>query len=424
MKYQKFFKIHDNPKKIYLRIQIINDYLKGMSLTKIAKEEKCTIKTVKKWIDKYKDFKNKNEGEFNFSSQARKRKISIPFKVQKYIIKKCSNKSTGGKDGISLNYLLSQINKCSSLRKRLNFHGKISKTSLHRFIHYKFGRPYKLRKKPKIKPEHIIQKKNFAQYILEKEIKGNEIFFTDEKIFLLDFIPNKQTNQVRLSSSMKKKLRKGDEEAEKLLSVKIPKKSKGFMVAGGVSKNGVGKLIFCIGNVDSYAYKQAIHHYLRDIKALSQNGSDLFFQQDNAPSHTSKEVKELLDDIKTLKFWPPNSPEISPIEEVWAFIMRKLEGITFNDIESLKKQVLYIWNRIPKSYCEKIINKFDKDIILLAKNGKIIKKSKSSYGPYKLSKPQYPDEIENIIYNKKIMEKNIEIKKKKLSKIIDKKKRF
>ena len=101
--------------------------------------------------------------------------------------------------------------------------------------------------------------------------------------------------------------------------------------------------------------------------------------------------------------------------------MRRLEGITFNDIETLKKRVLFVWNRIPKSFCEKIINKFDKDIISLAKNGKIIKKSKSSYGPYKLSKPKYSDEIENIIYNKKIMEKNLEIKKKLLSKIINKK---
>ena len=336
MKYQKFFKIHDNPKKIYLRIKIINDYLKGMTLTNIAKEEKCTIKTAKKWIDKYKESENK--ADFDFSSQKRKRKISIPYNVQKYIIRKCSNKSTGGKDGISLNYLLSQINKCSNLRKKLNFHGKISKTSLHRFIHYKFCKPYKLRKKPMIKPEHIIQKKKFSKYILEEKIKGDDIFFTDEKIFLLDFMPNKQTNQVRLSNLMKKKLRRGDEEAEKLLSIKIPKKSKGFMVGGGVSKNGVGKLIFCIGNVDSYAYKQAINYYINDINFLSQNGDELIFQQDNAPSHTSKEIKTLLSKIKSLKFWPPNSPEISPIEEVWAFIMRRLEGITFNDIESLKKK--------------------------------------------------------------------------------------
>ena len=92
------------------------------------------------------------------------------------------------------------------------------------------------------------------------------------------------------------------------------------MVAGGDSENGISKLIFCIGNVDSYAYKQAIHHYLSDIKVLSQNGTDLFFQQDNASSHTSKEVKQLLGNIKSLKFWPPNSPEISPIEEVSSFL--------------------------------------------------------------------------------------------------------
>ena len=102
------------------------------------------------------------------------------------------------------------------------------------------------------------------------------------------------------------------------------------MAAGGVSKNGVGKLIFCIGNVDSYAYKQAIQYYLSDIKILSQNEEQLFFQQGNAPSQ----------DIKTLKFWPPNSPELSPIEKVWSFILRKLEGTKFNDLEAFKKKSL------------------------------------------------------------------------------------
>ena len=137
---------------------------------------------------------------------------------------------------------------------------------------------------------------------------------------------------------MKKRLRKGDDTAEKLLLVEFPKKSKGFMAAGGVSKNGVGKLIFCIGNVDSYAYKQAIQHYLNDIETLSPKNDKLFFQQDNAPSHTSKEELNILKDIKSLKFWPPNSPELSPIEKVWSFILRKLEGIKFSDLEDFKKK--------------------------------------------------------------------------------------
>ena len=65
--------------------------------------------------------------------------------------------------------------------------------------------------------------------------------------------------------------------------------------------------------------------------------------------------------------------------------------------------------------------KINEDISSLVNTGKIINKPKSSYDPYKLLNPRYPDEIENIIYNKKIMMKKIKKKKKKLSKLIEKK---
>ena len=42
--------------------------------------------------------------------QNQKKKISIPYNIQNYVIQKCTNKGTGGKDGISLNFLVSQIN--------------------------------------------------------------------------------------------------------------------------------------------------------------------------------------------------------------------------------------------------------------------------------------------------------------------------
>jgi len=438
MKYQNSFKIRDNPHKIFLRMNIVKSFLQGMTLTKISKELNCTIKTAKKWVDRYKCFieKRKNQGnpiqnidkEFNFNSKEKKRKISIPYNVQNYVLKKCANKSTGGKDGISLNFLISQINHSKSLRRRLKFTGKISKSSLHRFIHSKFGKTYKIRKKPLLKDDHKRSRKQFTEYIKEEEIKGEDIFFTDEKLFLLDFIPNKQTNQFRLSNCMKKKLRKGNESVEKILSIEMPKKSKGFMAAGGVSKYGPGKLIFCIGTVDSYAYKKALYYYLKDIEKLSPPGKSLYFQQDNAPAHSSKEIKKILletENIKSLKFWPPNSPEISPIEKVWAFILRKLEGKKFNNLEDLKKEVLFIWNRIPISFCEKIIDKFNDDIHLLSKSGGIIKsKSHSSYKNYKLVAPLYSDNMENIIYNKNKMNFIMEKKKKTLEKLIAKKRKI
>jgi len=165
MKYQKKFRINDNPKKIHLRIQIVKGYLKGKSLSEIARSENCTIKTAKFWVDRYKEHTSKKSKEtpqnnrqidknFEFRSTERKRRLSILYKVQRYIIGKFNNKRTGGKDGISLNYLLSQINFSKRLRKKLNFHKNICKTTLHNFIKPHFGKPYKLRKKPYFKIEH------------------------------------------------------------------------------------------------------------------------------------------------------------------------------------------------------------------------------------------------------------------------------
>ena len=237
-------------------------------------------------------------------------------------------------------------------------------------------------------------------------------------------MPNKQTNQIRLTNQTKKGIKRGKLD-DKILSIEMPKKSKGFMVAGGVSKFGVGKLIFCIGTVDTYAYKQALEFYKNDIDKLSPNESKLFFQQDNAPAHSSKETKAILNEMKSLRFWPPNSPEISPIEKVWSFVLSKLEGKKINDLEHLKKEVLYIWNRIPKSFCEKIVQKFDSDIkkLLKSRGGLIKYDSKSSYGPYNLSESQYPDVIENIVYNKNVMSLNIKKKKKMLDKLLGKKRK-
>ena len=134
MKYQKSFQIRDNPHKIFLRMNIIKSFLKGSTLTQISKDLNCTLKTAKKWIDRYKLFieRKKNNGyssedidkEFNFNSLEKKRKISIPYNVQNYVLRKCANKSTGGNDGISLNYLISQINHSKSVRRRLKFTGK------------------------------------------------------------------------------------------------------------------------------------------------------------------------------------------------------------------------------------------------------------------------------------------------------------
>ena len=44
---------------------------------------------------------------------------------------------------------------------------------------------------------------------------------------------------------------------------------KGIMVAGGLSRNGVGNLIFVTGTMTSYSYLQALEFFKPDIQKLN-----------------------------------------------------------------------------------------------------------------------------------------------------------
>jgi len=53
-----------------------------------------------------------------------------------------------------------------------------------------------------------------------------------------------------------------------------------------------------------------------------------------------KRIKKILKAIKALKFWSPNNPDISPIEKVWSFILRKLEGKNLMILMKVKRLFL------------------------------------------------------------------------------------
>ena len=111
-------------------------------------------------------------------------------------------------------------------------------------------------------------RKRFANYIIENRITGRDIFFTDEKRFLLDTPLNPQSNQIRLCKKSYQKLKAGDEKIEEKISKPVPKFSSGFMVAAGLSAQGVGKLVFCVGTMNTFCYKQTLDCFKEDVSKL------------------------------------------------------------------------------------------------------------------------------------------------------------
>lgn len=97
-------------------------------------------------------------------------------------------------------------------------------------------------------------------------------------------------------------------------------------------------------------------HLLPAARAIT--GQDFIFQQDNAPCHTSKLVKAWLKRQKiTSLIWPAYSPDLNPIENLWAILARKVyaNGRQFKDIKSLKEAIVQSWGEIELETCQNLI---------------------------------------------------------------------
>lgn len=346
---------------------------------------------------------------FSLKEKRRKRKSTIPYKARLYIYKKCKDRNTGGVNGVSIEKIRVLTNKKFKNNKKLSF------SVVARFLKKNFKRTYAIRKRPILTKKNIQKRQDFAKELLEKNIDPNTIFFTDEKKFLLNFMPNKQTNRIRLCKKSQRKIRQGNIKTIKKLEKEITKHSQGIMVAGGVCSNGIGKLKFIIGTMDTSAYKQTLDYYKEDLINLAGE-KNLILQQDNAPCHVSKGSIKKLENINYLKHWPPNSPDLSPIETVWSIVQSQLEGKVIKDIDDLKNSILYVWNRIPNQYCKNICEKFLSDIKIVAKTGYRVNKRKNKRRlKFALNKtPKYSDIIEQIVYNEKSLFK---IKQKSIKRI-------
>jgi hypothetical protein len=140
----------------------------------------------------------------------------------------------------------------------------------------------------------------------------------------------------------------------------------GFCVMfwGCFSANGLGPLVALEGNQNQHSYLKTLQDYLLPEIEAARNefGVDMVFMQDNAPCHKTNLIMDFLRDneIRTLD-WPPQSPDLNPIENLWAIIKArryKRFGIPKTK-EELIDQMFAIWEEIDPEFLDTLVDSIE-----------------------------------------------------------------
>lgn len=155
-----------------------------------------------------------------------------------------------------------------------------------------------------------------------------------------------------------------------------PNRSQQLHVYGGISAHGKTSLVLVTGTTGhtkryynsrgqlSGVGAQEFQEVLGDT--LVPEASQLFAAagvrrwsvlMDNAPAHSARDTKEYIrvNGIPVVNGWPPNSPDLNPIENAWAWCKRRVYAKHHNSLGELWEAVQEAWRALPDHMCKNLM---------------------------------------------------------------------
>jgi len=317
------------------------------SLAAVSKSLGLSLRKVRRWIERYKA----TGGVHDAPKSGRRPLLTREAALQARLL--LTTKGNGGAKSVA--QLLYASGHANMLVDRKTVGRAYSRLAKEMGIKYrvKTGKPEK-----ELTADTVLKRLAFCR-ANQKRSWGN-VLFTDRKKFAF-YYPGEKVQAVRY-------LEEGQRhEAYRVNHAQV------VNVYAGISRFGVTKLHIVSGtsghkgsyqtkkgtlakNITAMEYEDVLQSTLlpEGRQIFSRKGiSSWVLQQDNDPSH--KDAVKLVhkwnaqhaSSVSVLQPWPPNSPDLNPIENLWAWMARKLDALGCKTFQEYKAAVHSVAASVP-----------------------------------------------------------------------------
>ncbi len=156
----------------------------------------------------------------------------------------------------------------------------------------------------------------------------------------------------------------------------VPAAAGGVILWGIFSWHTLGPLVSIEYHLNATAYLSIVAEHVRPFMTTVYPSSDGYVQQDNAPCLKAQIISDWFlehDNEFTLLKWPPQSPDLNPIEHLWDVVEREIQimDVQPTNLQQLYDAIMLIWTKISEECFQHLVKSMPRRIkaVLNAKGG-------------------------------------------------------